>query len=141
MEDIIKDHKNMKNIKRFNEAHNNLPNVKDTSILDDIEHIFATLIEDYDPEVSEFATGVTTLKFKKQDCIACSTIEQYHLSVQKQVHLVDSIIDCIDKLKIHVPGLITRIDNGSDNYHGESKNEFRIYLGSKECAEVIGMML
>lgn len=131
----------MRNIKRFNEALDNLPNVKDTSILDDIEHIFATLIEDYDPEVIEFATGVTTLKFKKQDCVVCSTIEEYHLAVQKQTHLVDSIIDCIDKLKIHVPGLVNRINNGSDNYHRESKNEFRIYLGSKECAEVIGMML
>lgn len=115
-----------------------LPSVKDNSILDDIEHIFATLIEDYDPEISEFATGVTTLKFKKRDCVACSTIEEYHLALQKQTHLVDSIIDCIDKLKIHVPGLVNRIDNGSD--HRESRNYFRIFLGSKECAEVIGMM-
>jgi hypothetical protein len=128
----------MRNIKRFNEARLVLPSAKDTSILEDIEHIFATLIEDYDPEVSEYATGVTVLKFKKQDCVDCSTIEEYHLAVQKQAHLVDSIIDSIDKLKIHVPGLVNRIDNGSDNYHRESKNEFRIFLGSKECEEVIG---
>jgi hypothetical protein len=131
----------MRNIKRFNEARLVLPSVKDTSILDDIEHIFATLIEDYDPEVCEYATGVTVLKFKKQDCIVCSTVEEYHLAVQKQSHLVDSIIDCIDKLKIHVPDLATRLDNGSDNYHRESKNEFRVYLGSKECADVISMMI
>lgn len=75
----------MRNIKRFNESRLVLPSVKDTSILDDIEHIFATLIEDYDPEISEFATGVTVLKFKKQDCVACSTIEEYHLAVQKVI--------------------------------------------------------
>lgn len=129
----------MKNIKRFNETRLVLPSVKDTSILDDIEHIFATLIEDYDPEVIKFATGVTVLIFKKQDCVDCSTIEDYHLALQKQTHLVDSIIDCIDKLRIHVPGLATKVDNGLDRR--ESKNEFRIYLGSKECAEVIDMML
>jgi hypothetical protein len=74
----------MRNLRRFNDARLVLPDVKDTSILDDIEHIFATLIEDYDPEVSEYATGVTTLRFKKQDCLGCSTIEEYHLATKSK---------------------------------------------------------
>ena len=120
----------MKNIKRFND-----------SILEDIEHIFATLIEDYSPEVVEFMTGVTILKFKKLDCVQCSTIEEYHLAVQKQVQLVDSIIECIDKLRIHVPGLVTRIDNGYKRHFIESKTSIRIFLGSRECADVISRMV
>jgi len=130
----------MKNIKRFNEAFNLgpvLPSVEDTSILEDIEHIFATLIEDYDPDVVEFATGVTVLKFKKQDCLGCSTVEEYHLAVQKQSHLVDSILDCINKLKIHVPGLITKLDDGTKNI---DTSIFRVYLGKAECADVISRM-
>lgn len=53
-------------IKRFNEA-NALPHKKDTSILEDIEHIFATLIEDYVPEVSEYMTGVRVY-LGKEEC-------------------------------------------------------------------------
>jgi hypothetical protein len=129
----------MRNLKRFNEA--TLPDVKDTSILDDIEHVFATLIEDYSPEVAEFMTGVTVLKFKKLDCVVCSSIEEYHLAIQKQAHLVDSIIECIDKLRIHVPGLVTRIDNGYRAHHIESKISIRVFLGSQECADVISRMI
>lgn len=124
-------------IKRFNEA-NALPHKKDTSILEDIEHIFATLIEDYDPEVSEYMTGVTVLKFKKQDCLGCSTIEEYHLATQRQAHLVDSIIDCVSKLKIHVPGLVTKLDDGTKNIDTTS---FRVYLGKEECGDVISRMI
>jgi hypothetical protein len=131
----------MRNLKKFNEAFNLgpvLPDAKDTSILEDIEHIFANLIEDYDPDVSEYATGVTTLKFKKQDCLGCSTIEEYHLATQKQAHLVDSIIDCINKLKIHVPDLVTRLDDGTKKIDTDS---FIVYLGKEECADVISRML
>lgn len=128
-------------IRRFNEA-NALPNKEDTSILEDIEHIFATLIEDFEPVVSEYMTGVTILTFKKQDCVECSTLEEYHLAIQNQAKLVDSIIECIDKLKIHVPGLVTRIDNGIHSFQDElCKNSIRIYLGSQECADVIRRML
>ena len=129
----------MRNLKRFNEA--TLPDVKDTSILDDIEHIFATLIEDYSPEVAEFMTGVTVLEFKKQDCVVCSTLEEYHLAIQNQAHLVDSIIECVDKLKIHVPDLVIRLDNGTNRVHKESKNKIRVFLGKQECAEVIHNMI
>jgi hypothetical protein len=129
----------MRNLKRFNEA--TLPDAKDTSILDDIEHVFATLIEDYSPEVAEFMTGVTVLKFKKLDCVVCSTIEEYHLAIQKQAHLVDSIIECIDKLRIHVPGLVTRIDNGYKAHHIESKISIRVFLASQEYADVITRMI
>jgi hypothetical protein len=129
----------MRNLKRFNEA--TLSDVKDTSILDDIEHVFATLIEDYSPGVTEFMTGVTVLTFKKLDCVVCSTIEEYHLSIQKQAHLVDSIIECIHKLRINVPGLVTRIDNGYKAHHIESKISIRVFLASQECADVISRMI
>jgi hypothetical protein len=128
----------MNSLKKFNEM--NMPSREDTSILEDINHIFASLIEDYDPQISEFTTGVTTLTFKKLDHIE-GTIEEYHDAIEKQLHLVSSIMECVDKLKIHIPDLAVRFDSGCKSYLNESKKTFRIYLGSKECAEVITRMI